>query len=249
LVLSSAEIFDPASRTWSSTGPLVIAREYHTTTMLTTGQLLLTGGYNHDVGGTLPSAQLYDSGLGFSNSWRPQIAGVTSPLALGASLVVTGSQFRGVSGGSTGNSQDSPTDHPFVQLRSFESGQAAFLLASNWSASSFTSSRLWNFPPGYALATVFVSGIQSTSAVVNISVPTPAPAMISGAKTAGGPFVLSFSNSVGAVFGVLTSTNVGLPLTNWTVLGGIVEVSPGRFQFAEPQATNGQRHFYRTVAR
>ena len=40
---------------------------------------------------------------------------------------ITGSQFRGISDGSSGNSQDSPTDYPLVQLRSIESGQTSFL--------------------------------------------------------------------------------------------------------------------------
>ena len=122
---------------------------------------------------TLTSAELYDVGLGFSNSWQPQIATVTSPLILGSSLVLTGSQFRGISEGSGGNTQDSSTDYPLVQLRRLDNEQTVFLLTTNWSTNSFTSLPVWNFPPGYALATVFVNGIQSTSSIVNISVPVP----------------------------------------------------------------------------
>jgi hypothetical protein len=44
--------------------------------------------------------------------------------------------------------------------------------------------------------------------------------------------------------GALASTNVALPLSNWTALGGVVEISPGQFQFMDAQATNGVRRFY-----
>jgi len=36
-------------------------------------------------------------------------------------------------------------------------------------------------------------------------------------------------------------------LSQWTALGGVVEISPGQFQFTDPEATNGVR-FYRAYA-
>ena len=48
----------------------------------------------------------------------------------------------------------------------------------------------------------------------------------------------------GALFGVLTTTNPALPLTNWTALGGIVEISPGNFQFIDAQPTTNSGRFY-----
>jgi hypothetical protein len=44
---------------------------------------------------------------------------------------------------------------------------------------------------------------------------------------------------------VLATTNPALPLSNWTVLGGVTEVAPGQFQFTDPQATSSARGFYR----
>ena len=105
---------------------------------------------------------------------------------------------------------------------------------------------VWNFPPGYALATVFVNGIPSTSRIVNLSVPVPTVTALSGAKKlANGSFQFAFTNSVGALFGVLTATNPALALSNWTALGGITELSAGQFQFTDPQATNDPQRFYR----
>ena len=40
-------------------------------------------------------------------------------------------------------------------------------------------------------------------------------------------------------------TNPALRLGNWSVLGSVTEVSPGQFQFTDPQATNSPRRFYR----
>ena len=59
--LDSAELYDPATGTWSNTGSLNNARFDHTATLLPNGKVLVVGGF--DVGsGTLESAELYDPG-------------------------------------------------------------------------------------------------------------------------------------------------------------------------------------------
>ena len=63
--------------------------------------------------------------------------------------------------------------------------------------------------------------------------------------SSGGAFQLSFTNLIGLPFSVLGSTNLALPLTNWTVLGAPVENPPGRYQFTDLQATNNPTRFYR----
>jgi hypothetical protein len=61
-------------------------------------------------------------------------------------------------------------------------------------------------------------------------------------------FQFTFTNVSGADFTALTTTNLALPLTNWTVLGSIPEISPGQFQFTDPGATNYPRRFYMVVS-
>jgi len=69
--LSTAELYDPASRTWSRAGTPIGARVDHTATLLRSGKVLLVGGarslptFGLDI---LASAELYDPQ---TNSWSP----------------------------------------------------------------------------------------------------------------------------------------------------------------------------------
>jgi len=56
------------------------------------------------------------------------------------------------------------------------------------------------------------------------------------AASSAAPFQFAFTNGGGAVFGTLAATNVSLRLSNWTALSGVTKVSPGHFQFSNPQA-------------
>src|SRR5438874_816593 len=56
-ILASAELYDPASGTWSATGSLATARAFHTATLLPNGKVLVAGGGNN-------SAELYDPASG-----------------------------------------------------------------------------------------------------------------------------------------------------------------------------------------
>jgi len=62
----------------------------------------------------------------------------------------------------------------------------------------------------------------------------------SGIISGGGsvPFQLNFTNTPGASFSVLATTNVALPINQWSNLGTATEVSPGQYQFSDPNATN-----------
>jgi len=53
-----------------------------------------------------------------------------------------------------------------------------------------------------------------------------------------------FSNTPGALFSVLSTTNLSLPLSNWTVLGSCTNSASNLFQFTSPPTTNDEQRFY-----
>jgi N-acetylneuraminic acid mutarotase len=239
----NSEVYDPIVGTWTATGPLNKARNDCPGTLLPNGEVLLATGFS---GGILTNSELYDTGTVMTNSWRPQITTATSPLALDGTLTINGAQFRGISEASSGTSQDSSADYPLVQLRSLESSRTLFFPVTNWSANAAITVPVTGFPPGYALAWVFVNGMSGTGAVVSVSVPVPsAPQLTNSRFLSNGSFQFAFSNSPGAIFAVLSATNVATPLTNWTVQSGVTEIAPGKFQFTAPLATNSAQKFFR----
>jgi hypothetical protein len=90
LNLASAELYDPAAGTWSTTGSLNIGRSSHTATLLTNGKVLVAGGSS----GGLASAELYDIRLAaaFSNLSSPIIIYGTTPTTL-SGKISAGSSF------------------------------------------------------------------------------------------------------------------------------------------------------------
>jgi hypothetical protein len=134
------------------------------------GRVLVAGGSNGSS--NIASAELYDTGLGFSSDWQPVIATATKNLRLGQHLRLTGSLFQGISQASGGGTQDSSSNYPVVELRSLDSSQVAFLLTDpvgGWSDTTFISAPVTGFPSGPALATVFTNGIPSTAKYLVVS--------------------------------------------------------------------------------
>jgi len=175
VVLSRAEVYDPATGNWSTTRGLGTARRSYTATLLPSGKVPVaagTGMYPFDF---LSSAELYNADLGFDPNWQPLLTTVSpSILRDGSALTASGSRFKGISEASGGNgAQNSSSNYPLVQLLSLANEQTLFLpvdAMTGWSATSFTSrpvtlmtSSSSGFPIGYALVTVFTNGIPSQS--------------------------------------------------------------------------------------
>lgn len=77
---------------------------------------------------------------------------------------------------------------------------------------------------------------------------TPTPIQLTGMTASlNGAFEISFTNTPGAQFTVLSATNVTLPASNWTVLGTVPEISPGQFQFTDTNAPAFPVRFYRVM--
>jgi hypothetical protein len=86
--------------------------------------------------------------------------------------------------------------------------------------------------------------VDGTLRVATAVIPQPF-ALTNLAVLPGGSFQLGFTNTPGAVFTALASTNIALPLANWTVVGPVTEAPPGQYQFTDPQATNFIQRFYK----
>jgi hypothetical protein len=168
----SAELYDPASGIFTPASSLADPRAFHAATLLPSGKVLLAGGLNGDA---LSSAELYDEGLGYLETWRPVLSSVTSLADQASHVVASGTLFTGLNGkgpeSSGGGTQSSPTNYPLLQLRRIDNEEAVFLPldpTSGFTATSFTSGRAWVVNPGPAVATVFTNGIPSAGKPLSV---------------------------------------------------------------------------------
>jgi hypothetical protein len=92
--LSSTELYDPATRAWSAAASLSVPRYAHTATLLSSGQVLVTGGTDANGPTSHASTELYDPTTGSWSAGPPMNAsryGHTATLLdSGKVLVVTG---------------------------------------------------------------------------------------------------------------------------------------------------------------
>ena len=72
-VTKSAELFNPGIGRWRLTGSMHIARDYHTATKLSSGKVIVTGGYTAQ--GTSNNVEMYDPATGTWSTLAPMIYG------------------------------------------------------------------------------------------------------------------------------------------------------------------------------
>jgi hypothetical protein len=240
VITNTAELYDPALNTWTLTGTMGVGQYDSPIVFLPSGKVLEPDS---------STSELYNFNLGFNPAWQPQIATETTPIVRGANLAITGTGFRGISEASGGNtSQNSSSDDPLVQLRSIEGGQWFFLPVesskTNWSA-TFVAAPETFLPAGNALLTLFVNGIPSATAIVDIVAASPIPFILTNVAAMPAGFQFQFTNVPLATFTALSTTNLSAHLSNWTPSGvAVSEISPGHYQFTDPAGTNGPQRFY-----
>ncbi len=99
--LSSAEIYDPASGTFSPTGSMSVPREGHTATLLNDGRVLIAGGSDNGQH-TISTAEIYDPGVGtFSPTGSMTVPreAHTATMLLSDQVLIAGGGRAGMPGG------------------------------------------------------------------------------------------------------------------------------------------------------
>ncbi|NBV23716.1 MAG: hypothetical protein EBS05_17570, partial [Proteobacteria bacterium] len=87
----SAEVYDPAQGTWTSTSPLATGRYLHTATLLPNGKVLVTGGENGSS--YMATTEVYDPTQGIWTATGPLLIGRsrhTATLLANGKVLVTG---------------------------------------------------------------------------------------------------------------------------------------------------------------
>ncbi|MEV7028374.1 kelch repeat-containing protein, partial [Kitasatospora sp. NPDC093558] len=165
-VLTSAEVYDPATGAWSATGDTVNPREEHTATLLSDGRVLAAGGDPADS-----TAELYDPATG---TWS-STGSLTAPHKQHTATLLPSGKVL-IAGGET-----SPSAHPGITALAELYDPAT----GSWTATgSMTTARL--FFPATLLpdGTVLVSGGEDSGSNILASAEVYDPA--TGSWTATG---------------------------------------------------------------
>lgn len=102
-VTATGELYNTLTHQWTPTGSMHIARDYHTATMLASGDVLVTGGYG--IQGASNSVEMYDP---LTGAWST-MAGMTIGRALHSATVLPNGRVI-VAGGNVGNLPSNSTE-------------------------------------------------------------------------------------------------------------------------------------------
>lgn len=235
---NAADLYDSANNTWTTPASLNIQRNFHTSTLLPNGKVLVAAGsaYSDTVTGPISSTELFDSTIGkWTSSGTLNTARYNHQAILlpnGKVLIVGGQNF-----GDEGWLSSAELYNPSTEVCVTN----GFL---NNARENFTATLL---PSGQILiAGGFNNGVLASAELYNSSnVTVPAFNLSNVTKLLDGTIQFYFTNIPDLSFIAYGTTNLSVPFSNWTVLNGPTEISPGQYQLTDLEATNYPQRFYR----
>jgi len=234
---SSAELYDPVTGSWTSAGSMSVSRSDHTATLLPNGKVLIAGG--ETTNSSLATAELYDPATGtWTNTGSPSGVRARHSAALlpnGKVLAASGVYLNPSPGG---------------YLTTAEIFDPA---AGAWSAAAFLNAGRQHFAAALlANGNFLVAGGQNASGYLadaelytSSNVTVTAISVTGQRKLSNGAFQFSFTNTPDVSFIVYCTSNASTRSSNWTAVSGLTEISPGHYQFSDPQAATNKAQFYR----
>jgi sugar lactone lactonase YvrE len=121
------------------------------------------------------------------------------------------------------------SDQSWLAITGTDDGVVSFSFTANASASSRT-----------AHITLLGQTIPVTQAGSVVT-----PTVLTGVRFLGnGILQFTFTNNTSATFTVLSTTNLAVPLSNWTEFATLTNDGSGVFQFISPPTTNDMQRFY-----
>jgi WD40 repeat protein len=275
--LSSAELYDPTTGSWTNTSVLNFARRGHGAVLLNNGKVLVMGGAGPGSSFSLATAELYNPE---TETWTTTGSMITNRAGFIASLLPNGKVL--VAGGAaflwyyrlasaevfdpntgnweqTGSMSTDRLGHASAMLpngkilvtggsNGLKTGEIFDHIPGTWSmAGTMPVEYLNHYQLLLSNLKVLITGGNGTSAS-SLYVEPLFFKLPPPKRISSSMIQFEFTNMPQKSFTVLTSTNPAAPLTNWTSLGSPLELSPGgRYQVTDPRATNSQR-FYRIRA-
>lgn len=238
--LSSAEVYDPNTGTWTAIDLMSSARQGHTATLLPDGRVLVAGGYN--VGYFTASAELYDPATA---TWS---ATGTLGTARGVHTATLLSDGKVLAARGNYNSLVAPTTVALAGAELYDPATGTWTASGSLNAARSTHVATL-LPSGRVLvaAGFYVNNnVQISSAELYDSTAGPIK-LVNAVKQPGGAFQFAFTGAPNGTNNVLATKNPALPLSDWAVLGVAPEFAPGLFVFSDSQAANSPQRFYRVV--
>jgi N-acetylneuraminic acid mutarotase len=230
--LISSELYDPVADTWTSGGLMPNPHGLGAAALLADGKVLVTGGPNNLVTVFNPTNAKWNA----TNSMTYARYGHTATLLTNGNVLVTG----GVGGEGSGpvlNAVEifNPSTGSWISNSPLIAPRQAHTATLLPNGTVLIAGGYYNTTP--KLTELFIDGPRSA-----------VPITLKSAQRVTNTFRFSFESTPGWSFTALVSTNMSLPLSNWAEIGNVMEVSTGKFQFTDPQATNGPQRFYRVRA-